>query len=241
MNNNIYFRAWDSAIPCARNLNTRCRHTSITMMGAGTLGLDPCTAACNCICRPPCPPGDGITITYPCINEIVPSLTYISGKAIPGAIVTVYIDGDLELQPNVDADGLWKIPVDVTLSVGTHYIIMFVQSPDGFIFETSYSFIVSGLKVDIPAITYPANGAIINTNAPTFSGTGIAGDTVHLCVVGIECKGVTVAADGTWSTTFNTALTDRSTYTVTAYQTDTNGDRSSTVRNIFTVNVNPVG
>ena len=88
-----------------------------------------------------------------------------------------------------------------------------------------------------PTITAPTDGSVDTTaTRPVISGTGISGDTVSVSIDG-AVVGTAPVANGAWSFTPTTALTNAS-HTVTATQAATGGPGSApSTADTFTVNV----
>ncbi|MFB2554937.1 hypothetical protein [Herbiconiux liangxiaofengii] len=125
-------------------------------------------------------------------ESVVTSVSGISGKGEPGAVIT--LTGDVEGTTTVGADGTWKF--DVKLGYG-QFAVNATQTADGF---TSLASTVKFAVVPVaPAITDPVNGSGYDQGqGPTsVSGTGIDGATVTLAVNGSPA-GTTTVANGTW-------------------------------------------
>ncbi|MBO2010991.1 Ig-like domain-containing protein [Hymenobacter negativus] len=87
--------------------------------------------------------------------------------------------------------------------------------------------------VSPPVVTAPANGSLINTRTPAYSGTAPAGSTVTVFVDGTSI-GTTTATGGTFNLTQPTNLTDGS-HTVRATATLNGTTSASSNTNTFTV------
>ncbi|MFZ6724290.1 Ig-like domain-containing protein [Undibacterium sp. MH2W] len=77
------------------------------------------------------------------------------------------------------------------------------------------------------------NGGYTNITTPTFSGTGVAGDTVTVKDGNTVLGTAVVAANGTWSLTLTTPLTD-GTHNISVTQTDGYGNSSAASTISFT-------
>jgi MYXO-CTERM domain-containing protein/uncharacterized delta-60 repeat protein len=89
-----------------------------------------------------------------------------------------------------------------------------------------------------PVITSPANGATLEDNTPTFSGTAAPDSTVSLSLDGAVIGTATTDATGSWSFTPTLALADGP-HTVTATASDTNGTSAASAPVSFTVDTTP--
>ncbi|MEX0429736.1 Ig-like domain-containing protein, partial [Nocardioides sp. DS6] len=153
----------------------------------------------------------------------------ISGTGDPGATVTVTTDDGTELGTAVvDDDGNWSL--DSTQLDDDTYTITATQSDaagNDSLASDPVIFTVDTQAPDAPAITAPEDGDTVATGTPEITGTGEAGDTVTVTDENGDtvCE-TTVADDGTWSCTPDTALADGD-HTLTAAQTDPAGNASA--------------
>ncbi|MEX0428447.1 Ig-like domain-containing protein, partial [Nocardioides sp. DS6] len=158
-------------------------------------------------------------------NDTTPT---ISGTGEPGDIVTVTDQDGHQLGiTEVGTDGSWSLD-STELAEGTYTISALQTDAAGNDSATSdpVIFTVDTTAPDAPAITGPKDGSEVNDSTPTISGTGEAGDTVTVTDEnGTTVCTATVQADGTWSCTPDTALTDGD-HTLTATQTDPAGNES---------------
>ncbi|GAB3584391.1 T9SS type A sorting domain-containing protein [Hymenobacter daeguensis] len=93
-----------------------------------------------------------------------------------------------------------------------------------------------------PVVTTPANGSLLNTATPTYSGTAPAGSTVTVIVDGSSIGTTTATAGGTFSLTQPTALADGSHTVRATAQTSGAAVSPSSGTNTFTVDtVSPTG
>ncbi|WP_167856919.1 Ig-like domain-containing protein [Hymenobacter aquaticus] len=71
---------------------------------------------------------------------------------------------------------------------------------------TQFSIIYSQTVTATPVVTAPANGSLLNTATPAYSGTAVATATVTVYVDGISIGTTTASAGGSWTFTQPTAL-----------------------------------
>jgi hypothetical protein len=69
-----------------------------------------------------------------------------------------------------------------------------------------YSLIYSQAVTAAPSVTTPANGSVLATTTPAYSGSALAGSTVTVYVDGASIGTTTAVAGGTWAFTQPTAL-----------------------------------
>ncbi|MBZ4419470.1 Ig-like domain-containing protein [Myxococcus sp. RHSTA-1-4] len=159
-----------------------------------------------------------------------PVVTY-TGMAEPGATVTVAVDGQTVGTVTAAADGSWSVAVATPLADGAHTVTATATDAQGNTAMDTNAFTVD-TQTSV-AITTPAEGAVLNTGTVTYTGTAEPGATVTVVVDGQTVGTTTAAADGTWSVTGATPLTNGS-HSVTATTTDTAGN-TATDTNTFTV------
>ncbi len=160
----------------------------------------------------------------------------ITGTGIAGDTVTIYSDMAAIGLATVGTDGAWSIVTD-PLTGGLHSLTVIQTSPTG---ESSMASNPLNLTIDTSTPPAPTGVALSATSdsgvvgdgvtdvtTPTFTGTGVAGDTIDLYdgVSTVPIGKATVGSEGTWSITSD-ALTDRS-YSLTATQTNAAGTVSS--------------
>ncbi|PEI02166.1 hypothetical protein CRM79_22200 [Pantoea agglomerans] len=164
-------------------------------------------------------------------NDSTPT---VSGKGMAGATIELKDDKDNLLgTTTVGADGKWSITPDA-LSDADYHLKVVQTSKAG----NSSSFDVPGFTIDTAAptaveaivVTGDDNlpiGSITNDTMPTVSGEGEPGATVDLLdSKGTKLGSATVGADGNWSITPETALTDGK-YSLSVVQTDKAGNTSA--------------
>jgi len=184
----------------------------------------------------------------------------ISGTAIPGSLVTLYLDGSPLPGGTVFADattGAWSIPVLVPLDEGSHSFSATATINDGL--EISGQSPGATVIIDLTAPDAPVLGSVVddvgtvvgalingqrtNDTQPTLSGNATPGDTINIYANDTLLGSVQVSNTGAWNFTLPQALVD-GTYTLTLSATDpagNEGDRSSPFTlNIDTVSTTPV-
>ena len=148
----------------------------------------------------------------------------IAGTAVPGAIVTVALDGSALASVYADTEGAWNFTF-AALADAT-YAVTARQATGGGVSPASAAL---ALTVDTAAPAAPiittSSPFVTNDDTPTIEGTAEAGSTVHLYADG-TAAGTPVTADsnGDWSFTF-APLAD-GTISVTATATDAAGNTS---------------
>ncbi|MCY1073568.1 kelch repeat-containing protein [Archangium lansingense] len=98
----------------------------------------------------------------------------------------------------------------------------------------SHTWLIDLTPPAAPVISAPANGATVEDNTPTFSGTAQPGSTVTLTVDGSVAGTTTADATGSWSFTPASALADGP-HTVTATASDPGGTSAASPPASFTV------
>ncbi|MCB2376442.1 Ig-like domain-containing protein [Hymenobacter sp. BT635] len=86
-----------------------------------------------------------------------------------------------------------------------------------------------------PVVTAPANGSLINTATPTYTGTAPAGSTVRVYVDGTTMGSVTANGTGNWSITQTPAITQGSHTVYATAQTTGSAVSANSNTNTFTV------
>ncbi|WP_333855474.1 Ig-like domain-containing protein, partial [Leclercia sp.] len=169
-------------------------------------------------------------------NDATPTLT---GTAIPGSIVTVYLDGSTTALGTATADattGAWSFPV-AALDEGNHSFSV-TASLDG---VTSSPSPEATVNIDLTPPTTPTFGSVVddvgpqtgtvvsgratNDDLPTFNGTATPGDVIRLYADDTLIGTATVGNTGAWSITLTDALDD-GTYALTLSATDPAGNES---------------
>ncbi|SEK36959.1 Ig-like domain (group 3) [Stigmatella aurantiaca] len=150
-----------------------------------------------------------------------------SGTAEANSTVTVIVDGIPAGTTTANASGAWSFTPTAPLLDGPHTVKATATDAAGNTSPESNTntFIVDTAAPAAPAVTAPANGAILTDTTPTYSGTAEAGSTVTVIVDGSPVGTVTADASGNWSLTPTAPLLDGS-HTVRATATDSVGNVS---------------
>ncbi|MFO0710169.1 MAG: Ig-like domain-containing protein [Sandaracinus sp.] len=142
----------------------------------------------------------------------------ITGTGEPGAMVDVIVDEAVVGTVTVAADGTWSLDVPSALGTGMHRVRAEAVDGAGHMAATTdvHFTIDDGTFVDVTGPT-----GTIRDATPDIHGTGEPGATISVSIGGTTLT-TTVGADGTWSVTPSTALTDGA-YTATVTATDAGG------------------
>jgi hypothetical protein len=174
--------------------------------------------------------GDGRT------NDATPTIQ--GTGANPGDTITVTMPGTGEvLTTTVAADGSWSATPLQAIADGTAGTVRVVASDTAgntsgerrvpLVIDISSP---SGLIADLAlsSDTGTSGDRITSDSTPTISGTGSPGDTITIKDGGVTLGTAVVAADGSWSITPSTSLSD-GTHPLAATATDTAGNTSAPV------------
>ncbi|MBU8897756.1 OmpA family protein [Corallococcus sp. M34] len=161
-----------------------------------------------------------------------------TGTAEPGTTVTVVVDGVTLGTALVDATGHWTFPSPVDVGPGAHVVTATSTDSAG---NTSPSTPPTHFTVDVvpptaPTITSPADGSVVNSKRPDFTGTGEAGSVITVVVDGTTLGTVTVDPTGHWSFPCTVDLTPGA-HVVDATAHDEAGNTSPTATSHFTVDL----
>ncbi|MDF1564849.1 MAG: Ig-like domain-containing protein [Deltaproteobacteria bacterium] len=158
-----------------------------------------------------------------------------SGTAEPGVTVSVTVDGAVVCTATADAGGSWTCQPGADLGQGAHTVNATATDAAGNSATTAdQSFTVDTLAPAVPTIDSPADGAIVATNTPTFTGTAEAGSAVTIRVDGVIACTTTADAAGTYSCTAGAALAEGA-HGVVAFSSDAAGNSVSSPSQGFTV------
>ncbi|AOI67597.1 hypothetical protein WS51_28410 [Burkholderia territorii] len=159
-----------------------------------------------------------------------------SGKAEPGAVVTIF-DGDKAIGSTVvDADGTWRYRPTEVLADGNHSLSTTVtdaagnmseRSPSiGFTVDTSHVEIAIGEVIDhVGTVTGALQpGQTTDDVHPEVTGKATPDSLVRVYVDGKVAGSVIAGADGTWSLKITTALTEGSHGITATTTTDASGE-----------------
>ncbi|WP_313020414.1 Ig-like domain-containing protein, partial [Atlantibacter hermannii] len=141
----------------------------------------------------------------------------VSGEAEPGSTVVIFDNGTEIGTVTADENGNWSFTPATALDDGEHAFTVDVTDPAG---NTSPSTSAGTITIDTTApaaaseVTLSgdnqsfSDGASTKDATPTLSGEAEPGSTVVIYDNGTEIGSVTADADGNWSFTPETALTD---------------------------------
>ena len=149
----------------------------------------------------------------------------VSGSGVANETVTVY-DGATALgTATVGSNGKWSVAVTVS-GTGTHALTAVQLNPASGFWSTPVGFSVTDYAQPAPpAITAATVGSVSHGSASvTFSGTGIAGETITIYDGSNAVATVTVASNGTWT---KSVTLGSGTHTITATQTQLPGVTSA--------------
>lgn len=177
------------------------------------------------------PPGlvDAPVITAPADNTFSrDTLPVIYGTGLGGALLRLYDGGSEIASITVPDGGTWDVQVG-PLGEGVH-VFSATQEVEGnaSLPSNKVRYIVDTVAPQPPVITIPQNGSTVTTLRPEIAGAGEKRATVTVYVYdGAEVLGTTlVNKEGNWVLNLGRDLTDQTTYTIKATQTDRAGNTS---------------
>ncbi len=158
-----------------------------------------------------------------------------------GTQVSIYVDG--ALVATVTPTGTsWTFTPTVALADGSHTVNAVAISTANAVQSTksnTNTFSVDTTPPAAPVVSTPANGSLINSSKPVYTGTAEANSTVTVYVDGTAVGTATADASGNWSFTQPSALA-QSSHTVKATAKDAAGNVSPDSNiNTFTVDTTP--
>ncbi len=167
---------------------------------------------------------DGIT------SDTTPTL---SGTAEAGSTVTLFLDGSIVGNTTANSSGNWSYAQTTALSEGTY---AFTAQATDIADNTSALSAAIALTIDTtppvdPTITAFSDDSgvvgdrLTNDTTPTFSGVAEADSTVTVFLNALAVGTAIASADGTWSYTVSSALSD-GLYAFTTQATDLAGNTS---------------
>ncbi|WP_156027519.1 Ig-like domain-containing protein [Mycetocola saprophilus] len=164
--------------------------------------------------------GTSITITIDTVAPTVPVITApatgtltndatptITGTGENGSVIEVRGTANALLCTATVANGTWSCEPTMALTEGSHTLTPIARDAAG---NTAPGTAVT-ITVDLtppaaPVITSPADGALLNTDTPTISGTGENGSTVEIRGANNEVLCSAVVTAGAWSCQISPAL-----------------------------------
>lgn len=170
-------------------------------------------------------------------NDTTPTL---SGTGAVGSTIHILNNGvEIGTAP-VDSNGNWSFTPNPALGDGSYNIRINASDAAGNVSANSpvFVFTVDTAGPSAPVVTSviddvgPVTGTLTSGNStndtkPTFNGTGEVGSTVHIIVDGSEIGTAVVNAQGNWTFTPGTALTEGP-HAITFNATDAAGNTGST-------------
>jgi hypothetical protein len=180
-------------------------------------------------------PADGSTT-----SDVTPDVT---GNGEPGATIEVTENGLPICSTTVQQDGSWSCTPTVPLLPGGHTFTVTAEDGVGNQSTDSTAFTIVPSTGDTapptaPDITSPVQGTSVKDTTPLISGTGEAGATVTVKEGATVLCTAVVNGAGTWSCSSTVAL-PLGQHTVTATQTDADGNTGPADSTTFTIVADP--
>ncbi|MBA7773087.1 MULTISPECIES: BapA/Bap/LapF family large adhesin [Enterobacter] len=170
-------------------------------------------------------------------NDITPT---IGGTGQPGSTIHIMNNGTEIGLATVDGSGNWTFTPSTPLGDGSYALRVYATDAAGNASANSsvFAFTVDATGPAAPLVSSviddvgPVTGTLTTGNStndarPTFNGTGEVGATVHIIVDGNEIGTAVVNAQGNWTYTPDTALSDGP-HAITFNATDAAGNTGST-------------
>ncbi|MBU5388914.1 Ig-like domain-containing protein [Citrobacter cronae] len=229
---------WSWTVPGDLSLNEGDHSYSLSVTdSAGNTLISPFEGEFTLITTPPAEPSvfldaasnsgdknDAIT------SVATPTLT---GSSDPHTEITLTIDGKTYLT-QADENGRWQLTLDTPLTDGSHNVVVSAKDIAGnssattgnitLVIDTSTPTVTAGLLESDDTGSDNSDG-ITSVTTPTFHGTATPNTTVLFTINNVEHR-IAVGADGLWSLTLPTPLTD-DTYEYTVQVINPAGTSSS--------------
>ncbi|MDP5160239.1 BapA/Bap/LapF family large adhesin, partial [Enterobacter ludwigii] len=170
-------------------------------------------------------------------NDTTPT---IGGTGQPGSTIHIMNNGTQIGLATVDGSGNWTFTPSTPLGDGNYLLRAYATDATGNASANSsvFAFTVDAAGPAAPLVSSviddvgPVTGTLTTGNStndarPTFNGTGEVGATVHIIVDGNEIGTAVVNAQGNWTYTPDTALSDGP-HAITFNATDAAGNTGST-------------
>ncbi|WP_058535680.1 Ig-like domain-containing protein [Legionella saoudiensis] len=193
------------------------------------------------------PPNQGPIANNGFTNDTQP---IANGTAEAGTVISIFDNGSLIGTTPVDVAGNWTF-MSPALAEGTHFFTFTATDAAGNISPQTVPFIftvdttppavpvLSDVTSHVSPVGSIANGGTTRDTQPTFSGSAEPGAVITASNSNIVMGETTVGADGSWTFTPLTPLSDN-TYSFTFTATDSAGNTSGqTAPFIFTVDTVP--
>ncbi|MFY0563288.1 kelch repeat-containing protein [Archangium lansingense] len=177
------------------------------------------------------------------LDQIAPDTTLTSAPTNPSnqstASFTFSSEAGASFECGLDGAAFTPCTSPATyaqLAEGSHSFLVRARDAVGNedVSPASHTWLIDLTPPAAPVISAPANGATVEDNTPTFSGTAQPGSTVTLTVDGSVAGTTTADATGSWSFTPTSALADGP-HTVTATASDPRGTSTASPPASFTV------
>lgn len=156
-------------------------------------------------------------------NSLTPT---VSGTAVGGALVTIYLDGGLSGTVTADGSGNWSF-LSPALSDGAH--TFYATATVGGQTSTNSSAVsitVDSLAPAQPVVVVPSDGSTTADTTPTYAGSAEASSTVTVIVDGATVGTTTANGAGSWTFTPSTPLVDGP-HTIRSTAADAAGNTST--------------
>ncbi len=134
---------------------------------------------------------------------------------------------------SVGSGGTWQCSPGSDLADGVYTVVAVASGGNVVCPSNSDVFTIDTVAPPAPGFTAPASPT--SQTRPTFSGTGVPGDTVQVSDAHGELCSAVVAQNGTWSCAPSAALSDGS-YALTAVQVDSAGNQSPPATQTVVIN-----
>lgn len=145
-----------------------------------------------------------VVVTAPAIEaQVTTDKPVYAGTGEPGASIQVKgSTGRVLGSTTVGADGTWSVTSEIALANG-HYVGSVVQEiPGGATTQARLSYVVNAVSAKPFSVTSPADGGVIDTETPVYTGVGTPGAVVEIRGnSGRLIASATIDAAGDWSAT----------------------------------------
>lgn len=170
-----------------------------------------------------------LQIVFPAENDTVRSLDTVFGWSAPGALVKIYIDGEITARCRADCCGHWLAAVSSLPGEGTHRLCASSGCLCG---KFCVNFTVSQRAEPLPSpvISYPVGK--IPESAPLIHGIAVPDTKVRVCIDNTVCGETVSGSDGVYSWQYPDTLTEGY-HVVTAAVISAEGIRSNTAYQVF--------
>ncbi|WP_370602687.1 Ig-like domain-containing protein (plasmid) [Citrobacter cronae] len=234
---------WSWTVPGDLSLNEGDHSYSLSVTDpAGNTLASPFEGEFTLITTPPAEPSVSLDVASNSGNKndaitsvATPTLT---GSSDPHTEITLTIDGKT-YQTQADENGRWQLTLDTPLTDGSHNVVVSAKDIAGnssattgnitLVIDTSTPTVTAGLLESDDTGSDNRDG-ITSVTTPTFHGTATPNTTVLFTINNVEHR-IAVGADGLWSLTLPTPLTD-DTYEYTVQVINPAGTSSATTGSV---------